>query len=650
MYSGHFGLVESPFTPLSNASRPFRSKELDEALAHFQFARLNRENFFLLVGEVGTGKTTAIRAIVDFLGPEVPVAILRHTTLDALELLEEVLRRFGLEGYGPGSKSQLLGRIEKFLWSAAQIPVLIVDEAHLLSNAALEELRLLSNLERGERPLLQICLVGQPELLERLRDHRLRPLRQRIAVRYVFGRLTRQETRDYIRHRLAVSGAAEPSLIFTDDAADAVHEMAEGLPREINVVASQAMLNAYVENAPAVKRLHVRTTKHDYGFEGVRVERAEIVDVAPPVEEEETEPPVAAATAESTAAPSISDELLERILEDEEAPALETEESPSGRRALVLTMAAVGAGILATLAIAFLVYSNGDAAVEMIPEPPPTSAPSPRSSNLKSPPEPAMVSEPAPPELPLTTSTSPKPEPERELETRPDDPAPFEAPPPPRVIASAEPVSPAAAAADRLERGAWLARHGSLDEAIAAFREALALKPDYVDAVYNLGVSLLEKGQVGEAVEVLHRAIALSPNDGLAQRALGIALRRSGELVGAAVSLQRAVELLPNDVFALWHLAGVLRESGDLEKAIDATRKAIALKPDDARLQQELGFSLRAAGRLPEATVALQRSIDLDSNVAIAHYTLGVTLLEMGNRDAGEREIAEARRLGYEAR
>jgi Flp pilus assembly protein TadD len=116
------------------------------------------------------------------------------------------------------------------------------------------------------------------------------------------------------------------------------------------------------------------------------------------------------------------------------------------------------------------------------------------------------------------------------------------------------------------------------------------------------------------------------------------------------MSLQRAVELLPNDVFALWHLASVLREAGDLEKAIEAFRKAIALKPEDAGLQQELGFSLRAAGRLAEAAVALRKSIDLDSNQAPAHYTLGVTLVELGDRDAGEQEIAEARRLGYQPR
>ncbi|HEY7819236.1 MAG TPA: tetratricopeptide repeat protein [Vicinamibacteria bacterium] len=639
MYSGHFGLVESPFRPLSHPSRPFRSKELVEALEHFHYARLNRESFFLMVGEVGAGKTTAIRAMVDSLSPQVPVAVLSYTRLGTRELLEEVLRRFGLDSHGPSSKSQLLGRIERLLSSAAEIPVLIIDEAHLLSDAALEQLRLLSNLERGEQPLLQICLVGQPELLERLRQHQHRPLRQRIAVRYAFGRLTAKETREYIRHRLAASGAADPSVIFSDDAANAVHEMAEGLPREINVVAGQAMLSAYVENAPAVKRSHVRMTKLDYGFEGVRVERPVIARAAVRVEEEETEPPVVA---------EVPSDL---IIQDEEVPLLETEDSWWRRPSVAVTIAAA-AGILAILAIAFLVYPSGDAAEEPIPETPrPASMSLQGSPALESLPQPAIASQPAPAPLelpPLTTSAPPEPEPEPELELRAEDPAPPEAPPP-RLVPP-EPVSPADAAADHLERGTWLAQRGSLDEAIAAFREALALNPGYVDAFYNLGVSLLEKGQVGPAVEALDRATELSPNDGQAQRALGIALRQSGELMGSAMSLQRAVELLPNDVFALWHLASVLREAGDLEKAIEAFRKAIALKPEDAGLQQELGFSLRAAGRLAEAAVALRKSIDLDSNQAPAHYTLGVTLVELGDRDAGEQEIAEARRLGYQPR
>ncbi len=679
MYLDHFGLVQNPFTPLSTASGPFRSKELEEALAHFQYARMNRESFFLLVGEVGTGKSTAVRAIVDSLGPEFPVAVLRHTRLDARELLEEVLRQFGVPSRGPSSKSQLLGRLESLLSeSALELPaVLILDEAHLLSQAALEEVRLLSNLEKRDRPLLQICLVGQPELLERLRQHELRPLRQRIGVRYVFSNLTRTETREYIRYRLAAAGSAQPAAIFSDDASDAVHELAEGLPREINVVAGQAMVNAYLENAPVVKRRHVRTTKHDYGFEGVRVAqssapepvpvsspapvpqpllRPESQPVAPPLPRPESQPlsrPLSQAMAESLPEPAATDPA-DLLLEDDDFSIFEEQPTPSRKRTLALT-AIVAMGVLA--AIALLVYPR-DVKSKVVPDAVPR--PGPASSTVpKEPPQSESALTPAPepppsesaptpaPEPPQpTTSALPEPEPERERR----EPPPRIDPAPQAISIAPQPVSRAATAADRLERGTWLARNGSLDEAIAAFREALALEPGYVDALYNLGVTLLDKGELGEAIETLQRATAESPNHGLAQRSLGIALSKSGQLIEAAASLDRAVALLPNDVFALRHLARVLLDSGEVDRAINATRKAVAITPNDAGLQQELGFALRQAGQLAEAATALQRSVEIDGNLAQAHYTLGVTLIDMGNREAGEREIAEARRLGYDPR
>ncbi len=673
MYLDHFGLVQNPFTPLSTASGPFRSKELEEALAHFQYARMNRESFFLLVGEVGTGKSTAVRAIVDSLGPEFPVAVLRHTRLDARELLEEVLRQFGVPSRGPSSKSQLLGRLESLLSeSALESPaVLILDEAHLLSQAALEEVRLLSNFENRDRPLLQICLVGQPELLERLRQHELRPLRQRIGVRYVFSNLTRTETRDYIRYRLAAAGAADPAVIFSDDASDAVHVLAEGLPREINVVAGQAMVNAYLENAPVVKRRHVRTTKHDYGFEGVRVEQSvppEPVSVspkAPAVPQPLPRPVSQPVDARPGRVPGDAQPLPpeppatdpgDLLLEEDDFSIFEQPTSSRGRT-LALT-AVVAIGIFA--AIALLVYPREvsklvpDLVPDAVPRPGPASSTVPQEppqseSALTPAPEPpqsesALTPAPEPPQP--TTSAPPEPEPERERR----EPLPRIDPAPQAISIAPQPVSRAATAADRLERGTWLARNGSLDEAIAAFREALALQPGYVDALYNLGVTLLDKGELGEAVEILRKATSAAPNHGLAQRSLGIALNQSGQLVEAAASLDRAVALLPNDVFALRHLARVLLDSGEVEKAIDATRKAVALTPNDAGLQQELGFALRQAGQLAEAATALQRSVEIDGNIAQAHYTLGVTLIDMGNREAGERAIAEARRLGFDPR
>jgi general secretion pathway protein A len=668
MYTDHFRLSRNPFTPLA-AGRPFPSKELREVLAHFEYARGSGESFFLLVGEVGTGKSFAVRSIVSTLGPEIPVAVLSHTSLGARELVEEVARRFGIEP-GASSRPELLDVLVQFLGrSTPDAPaVLIVDEAHLLSDLALEEIRLLSNLKWVGRDLLQICLVGQPELADRLRGPRLRPLRQRIAVRYTFGGLDREETREYIRHRLSSAGALDPRGIFSDDAADAVHELTSGLPREINVVASQAMLNAYLEHAPAVEAIHVRTTREDYGFEGLSLEPAGRVEPGA----HERDPRLARANEEALFEAEDEEEPRPRAASEQpgvELPLhvdfLESWELPWTRHRRLSSQIWLSAVAIATvsltvsLAVMFYLqpefiedWIQREYIEDWIPAPPP-------SSVLLTP---GGLSLPAPPPVDrsrFVTATEVEPRvPEEKDSPRPDLPA---APAPEgeasglRVVSLSSPPSapapsPVGEAADLVEYGAHLADRGRTDDAIAAFRRALALAPGHAVALHNLGLSLLENGQPLEAVEPLREAAANSPEDGSTYRTLGIALRQSGELSAAAAALERAVELSPNDSLALRHLANALRESGELQESIEATRKAVALKPEDAKLLHELGFTLRLAGRLSEAARAFQRAIDIEGDFALAHYSLGVTLFELGDHDAAEQQIAEASRLGYKVR
>lgn len=632
MYRDHFGLEENPFLPVSRSATPFSSRELEEALAHFLYAVKNREGFFLLVGEVGTGKSTAIRAMLSSLAPDTARALVRHTSLDARELLEEVLRRFGLEAQGTESKPALIARLERFLASsAAGAPaVLIVDEAHLLSSAALEELRLLSNLKQDDRPLLQICLVGQPELLNRLRQRPMRPLRQRIAVRYVAGTLSREETGEYISYRLRTAGAALPQGIFSPAAVQAVHEMTQGLPREINVVAGQAMLNAYLESAPTVTAEHVRSTKRDYGFEGLRYRDQE---------KEEAKRP---APAETLAAPKPAAGADPANLVLQHPPTLPP---PDERTHFASAILVVGIAIVLFLAAGFRLLSIAEVGLDSIPPAPLTTE---TRRVLLSPPRPSE--EPRMEETVSAKTTAEKPAPTEvqvtDFAKAAEEPRPLPpSPAPPSALPSAT-----ASAADRLELGTSLARSGRLDEAITAFREALSIEPRYTTAYYNLGLSLLENQRPREAVDALEAAVSLSPEDALAQRALGMALRQTGELDEAAGALRRAVALDSGDVLSLQHLGRLLRERGELEEAATAIRSAIRLKPEDPLLRQELGFILRAAGRLEEAVAALESAVDLDSSVALAHYTLGVTLHEMGRRGEAERALAEAKRLGYDPR
>ena len=272
MYVEHFRLKSNPFSPTPGPGFIYSSGELREALAHFSYALENREAFLMLTGEVGTGKTTAVQHVLRLLPEGTPVAVVTHTTLNPRELLEEVANKFGIPDAASASKPTLLNGLERFFldqWALGRQSLLILDEAHLLSPAVLEEVRLLSNLEREGGKLVQICLVGQPELVGHLQKPELRQLRQRISVRYALKPLSASETQEYIHHRLQAAGSADPGTIFTDGAAKAVHRMTHGIPREINVVAAQALLNAFVSGASRVERNHVESVQSDYGFEGL---------------------------------------------------------------------------------------------------------------------------------------------------------------------------------------------------------------------------------------------------------------------------------------------------------------------------------------------------------------------------------------------
>ena len=273
MYQAHFQLTANPFSPSSSSGFIYQSAQLEEVLAHFGYALDMEEAFLLLTGEVGTGKTTAVQALVEKQLGQEPVAVINHTTLSPRELLDEIVHRFGLEKGERDTKPVLLHRLEQFFADAARggrRAVLFLDEAHLLAPSVLEEVRLLSNLRCNGRPPVLICLVGQPELVKRLQKPRLRQLRQRIAVRYAFKPLTRIETGDYLSHRLKAAGCPMASEVFLPEAAHAVYDATHGVPREINVLAGQALLNAYLEGAHQVARDHVATTRRDYGFEGLR--------------------------------------------------------------------------------------------------------------------------------------------------------------------------------------------------------------------------------------------------------------------------------------------------------------------------------------------------------------------------------------------
>ena len=255
MYTEYFGLHEKPFELSPDPRYLFLSASHREALGHLIYGIEQREGFIAITGEVGTGKTTLCRTLIQRLGSDCEVAFLFNPHLSPLELLKAINAEFGLSTFG-NSMPELLEVFNEFLLDKKaedRNVLLLVDEAQTLSTETLEQMRLLSNLETRTAKLLQIVLLGQPELGEKLETHELRQLRQRIAVRRRLGPLTAAETRDYVHHRLRIAAGGE-RRVFTDAALALIHRTSGGVPRLINVLCDRALLAAYGENVHQVGR------------------------------------------------------------------------------------------------------------------------------------------------------------------------------------------------------------------------------------------------------------------------------------------------------------------------------------------------------------------------------------------------------------
>jgi general secretion pathway protein A len=250
MYQRFFGLAESPFNVNPDPRYLFLTNQTQEALAGLTFGIENRKGFILLTGEVGTGKTTLLNRLLDWLhSRRVSTAFIFNSQLDVSHLFDFIMADFEIPCESR-EKSQVLLRLNHWLlerYRAGETAVLVVDEAQNLSLPVLEEIRLLTNLETSTEKLLQIVLTGQPELEEKLKLPQLRQLRQRITLRCRTSALSPQETFGYIAERLRIAGAdGEP--IFSREAIEAVHMYSRGIPRVVNLLCEHALINAYVDH------------------------------------------------------------------------------------------------------------------------------------------------------------------------------------------------------------------------------------------------------------------------------------------------------------------------------------------------------------------------------------------------------------------
>lgn len=261
MYTSFFGLNEKPFSITPDPRYLFMSERHGEALAHLVYGVTESGGFMQLTGEVGTGKTTLVRTLLASRLPDnADVAVILNPQLSAIEFLQTICEELGITDITiPNSSKALIDALNHYLLAAhaeGRRTILVVDEAQNLARDVLEQVRLLTNLETSKQKLLQIILIGQPELRDLLARNDLRQLAQRITGRYHLEPLSRDETALYIEHRLSVAGAVGD--VFDSGAKREVFRLSEGVPRLINVICDRALLGAYSRESRRVSRRFVR--------------------------------------------------------------------------------------------------------------------------------------------------------------------------------------------------------------------------------------------------------------------------------------------------------------------------------------------------------------------------------------------------------
>jgi len=258
MYNDFYGFSQAPFSITPDPSFLFFSDGHREAFDHLSFGVQERKGFIQITGEVGAGKTTLCRAFLDGLEPRFKTALILNPMMTATQLLRSILVELGLKA--PRDRVGCMTLLNQFLLEQVEDGndvVLVIDEAQDLSVELLEEVRLLSNLETDRQKLLQIVMVGQPELRDKLNTRALRQLRQRITVRYHLRPLHLYETQFYVKHRLHVAGA-NSTPTFNRLAILMIHWYSKGIPRLINAVCDKTLLCGFVADTDHLKGRHVR--------------------------------------------------------------------------------------------------------------------------------------------------------------------------------------------------------------------------------------------------------------------------------------------------------------------------------------------------------------------------------------------------------
>jgi general secretion pathway protein A len=266
MYKEFFGLRANPFNVNPDPRYLFLTRHTEEALACLTYGIQSRKGFVLLTGEVGTGKTTLINKLLEWLrAQQVPTAFIFNSRMNVPQFLDYMMADFGIP-CDTRSKSQILLRLYNWLlerYRAGETAVLIVDEAQNLADEVLEEIRMMTNLETFTEKLLQIVLVGQTELEQKLKQPNLRQLRQRLTLRAKTHPLTLEETKSYIQQRLRIAGS-NGQAIFDAEALTSIHRYSSGIPRVVNLICEHCLVSAFVDQQKKVASSIVDAVARDF--------------------------------------------------------------------------------------------------------------------------------------------------------------------------------------------------------------------------------------------------------------------------------------------------------------------------------------------------------------------------------------------------
>ena len=274
LYTDFFGLTENPFSLTPDPKYFYLSSGHKEALAHLYYGLHEKQGFIAITGEVGTGKTTLCRAFLEQIEPEYEVAYVFNPCLTAKELLQSINKEFGLPNDSGFSKKDLLDKLNDFLLEKnrdGKTVIVIIDEAQNLEAEVLEQIRLISNLETNTTKLIQLVLIGQPELNDLLNSHELRQLSQRIMVKWDIPPLNAKETAAYLIHRLKIARAQGDSVKFNTFAVRSIYKNAKGNPRFINIIAHRSMLIAYAQNIKNITSNIVRKAIKELVNQGLHI-------------------------------------------------------------------------------------------------------------------------------------------------------------------------------------------------------------------------------------------------------------------------------------------------------------------------------------------------------------------------------------------